>query len=444
MMLRPAVAWPAGAASLARRAAAVRMLKRARRWGGPLAWAVADQGVTGVTHLAVSLALARWLTATGYGAFALAYAAFLLASGVHSAVILEPLAVVGASRYAEHQWPYLRSVLWLHGAVAFGTTTLFLIVSGALSRTGHAAAASMAAAGLAAPGILSFWLFRRTCYLAGRPERAAGGSLLYAAVLSAAVLWLWRRQALTPPAALAAMGAAGVICSALSAKLPLSGRAAPARLAGAGVRRVAGAHWSYARWSLAATVAYWMANSVYVPLVGALGGLGAVAVLRAAENLTLPMNHVLTAVGLLLLPKLSEKAARSGRRSLRPVALALAGLAALAASAYGLAVALGGEALVRAFYGAGGRYAASASLVPLLAAALVARAIGDTGFGLAARAAGRPDIGFWATAGSALLTGGLGVQLVARYGAAGAAAGSMAGSAAGCLIAAALFWRKIR
>lgn len=409
-----------------------------------MAWAVADQGVTGVTHLAVNLALARWLTTAGYGAFALAYAVFLLASGVHNAVVLEPLAVVGPARYAGCQRPYLKAVMRLHLGVTLGMTVVFLAAAGVLAWMRQPAAASMAAAGLAAPGILSFWLYRRACYMAGRPESAAWGSVFYAAAMGAAMLWLWRQRALSPSSALAAMGAAGLACGLTFALLSVPGSAVPGRATDVGFRRVAGAHWEYARWSLATTAVYWLASSVYVPLVGTLGGLGEVAVLRAADNLTLPMSNVLTAAGLLLLPRLSEKAARSGQRSLRPAAAALAGVAASAASVYGLTVVLGGRMLVRLAYGGGGRYAASISLLPLLAVGLVARAIGDTGFGVAARAAGRPDVGFWASVGSVLVTCSLGVYLVARHGAAGAAAGSMASSAAGCLVAAVLFWRQIR
>ena len=84
------------------------------------------------------------------------------------------------------------------------------------------------------------------------------------------------------------------------------------------------------------------------------------------------------------------------------------------------------------------------AVIGRLAASLVARAVGDTGFGLAARAAGRPDIVFWATAASALLTCSAGVCLVARYGAVGAAAGSLLSSTAGCAVAAGLFWKQVR
>src|SRR5690242_14243325 len=66
-----------------------------------------DQGLNSGSNFVVSLLLARWLTSEEYGAYALAYSIFLLLSGFHNALILEPMSVLGPSSYRRRVPEYL-------------------------------------------------------------------------------------------------------------------------------------------------------------------------------------------------------------------------------------------------------------------------------------------------------------------------------------------------
>jgi O-antigen/teichoic acid export membrane protein len=118
-------------------------------------------------------------------------------------------------------------------------------------------------------------------------------------------------------------------------------------------------------------------------------------------------------------------------------------MAGVGAAVYSICAVAAGPGLVRLVYG-GDHYIGYLKLLPYLGVALVLRAVGDTGFGVASRAAGRPDLGFWAALSAASVTLTLGLVLVARYGALGAAAGWMASSAAACLASVCLFRSQIK
>src|ERR1700724_1312026 len=85
-----------------------------RVWGIRSALSVFDQGLTAAVGFAVNIALARWLSADAYGAFAVAFATFLFVSGFHNVLLLEPLTVMGPSRHAARLPGYFRAQIAVH------------------------------------------------------------------------------------------------------------------------------------------------------------------------------------------------------------------------------------------------------------------------------------------------------------------------------------------
>jgi O-antigen/teichoic acid export membrane protein len=415
-----------------------------RQWSRPISLSVADQGLASGAHFVLSLLLARWLAPSDYGAFALSYALFLLAAGLHTSLILEPMAVVGPTRYAADLPAYLRQVLRIHVWLSAAIALLFLAAAAIAASWSSSLAPNLIAVGLATPWMLLFWLFRRACYLSAQPDAAVRGSCAYGIVLAAGLLGLWRSGLVSTASIFLLMaGASTAVSLAFRKYLGMKNEKTSAWAPGPPRSEVVQQHWTYARWSLGTTVLYWLSNSIYMPLVAVLAGLPSVAAYRATENLLLPMSQTLTAVGLLLLPWLSGKASTLGCGHLRTTAPRIAALAAAAAGLYIAGVILCGPQLTRLVYG-GDRYAGCLALVPYLGLAVVLRVIGDTGFGIALRAAGRPDVSFWATVASAVVTLTLGLGLVSRFGALGAAAGWMFSSAASCAVSVCLFRGRLR
>jgi O-antigen/teichoic acid export membrane protein len=354
------------------------------------------------------------------------------------------MGVIGPTYYPERVRTYVGTSIGMHAGLCVLITLLLLPVAACMGAAPSALAPAMLGLSAAAPFSLLFGHLRRACYLETKPELALKGSLLYVLLLVAGMAILWRLHRITAAGAFVLMGVAGLAASLLLwrclglrvADVPF--RDADGLLAGA-VRR----HWAYARWSLGTTVLFWLASSLYLPLVGALAGLPAVAAFRATENLLLPMSKTLTALGLLLLPWVTTQSRGGDRRYLDRTAIQTSLLVILPTAAYVVGILAAGPGLSRLLYG-NDYYVSSLSLVPWLGVSLMLRAVGDTGFGVAARASGRPDIGFWATLAAAAVTMAAGPALVSLYGAAGAAAGWMASSAASCVASVYLFRRRSR
>ena len=76
-------------------------LSKLLAWGTKGSLAILDQGLFAWAHFLLSILLARWLTPTEYGAFALAYSIFLLFGAFHTALLTEPMMVFGAVSRAE-------------------------------------------------------------------------------------------------------------------------------------------------------------------------------------------------------------------------------------------------------------------------------------------------------------------------------------------------------
>lgn len=403
---------------------------------------LADQGLSSGAHFAVNLLLARWLAPAEYGAFALSFAVLLFFAGLYNALILEPMGVIGPTRYAERLPDYLGLTIWMHAGLSLPVVAALAMAALAARLVGSTLWPLLFALSAAAPGILLLWLMRRACYLLGTPQLAARGSLAYAALLGVGLFWLSRQAKPGAAGVFLWMSGAGVLVSLLlGAGLGLRREHLLWRVAKPELKAAVLRHWSYGRWSLSRTVSYWMASSLYLPAVGALAGLPAVAAYRAADNLMQPMGQTFTAMGLLLLPRLSRQHSLRSGGYLKAMAVSISLAASLAAALYVACILAAGPDLLRRLYG-NSFYTPSFALVPFLGAALLFRAIGDTGLGLAARAAGRPDIDFRATAAAAIVTLSVGLLLVARYGAAGAALGSMFSAAASCLVAA-FFLRRL-
>jgi len=92
--------------------------------------AVLDQGLISGSNFLVGILLARWLAPGEYGAYALAFAIFLLLSFVSQSLLFEPMAVFSGSAYQKSMRGYFRSVLWIHLAMTVITFVLLGTAAG--------------------------------------------------------------------------------------------------------------------------------------------------------------------------------------------------------------------------------------------------------------------------------------------------------------------------
>jgi hypothetical protein len=152
---------------------------RLRAWGLESTLSFVDQGLMSVAGFGVNLLLARWLAPDLYGAFTVVFAAFLFVSGFHNVLLLEPLSVMGSSRYADRLPAYFRAQIAVHGMLVGVLSLVGLLVGLILWRvTPHS---PLVSAMFRSAMVLSLllWLARRMCYGMQRPGVAVGGSATY-------------------------------------------------------------------------------------------------------------------------------------------------------------------------------------------------------------------------------------------------------------------------
>ncbi len=360
-----------------------------RVWGKKSALSLVDQGLTSAAGFGVNIVLARLVAPEIYGAFAVAFAGFLFISGFHNVLLLEPLSVFGPSRYAGRFPQYFRSQLVIH-SILVGGLSLTAILTG-LVWWRLAPASPMAGAilggGAALPSLLLLWLVRRMCYVVQRPAIAALGSGFYFGFIAAGlfVLEYFKRLGSFSAFLLMACGsllAAGILARRL--ELWPSGDSSVAKISW---RNTVRENWKYGRWLVGSVLLFSVSSQTQTFLVAATLGLGEAGILRAMQIPSLVMTQVVAATGLLVLPTLSYDFGRGLTRRMRHKAFLVSiGL-------FGVALCFAAFLLLEAgrvehiLYG--GKYAASAWLMPLLALIPVANGI-SMGYSMALRASQKP------------------------------------------------------
>jgi len=265
-------------------------------------FALLDQGLISGSNFVISILLARWLVPDQYGSYAVAFGVLVLVVLVYQSLVLEPMAVFGASSYRASLRNYLHSVLRIH-LLLWVPILLLLGIAVVFTRTsGQSAGLSGALGGVmvAAPCVLLFWLARGTFYVKLSPASAAAGAAVYSSLALAGLYVVYRKGWLSPFTAfllmaLAALATGAVLLVRLRRSLVSGGEV----FATYDIWR---RHWGYGRWALASCIAGWLPAYVYYPLLSSFSGMSQSGQLKALMNLTLPLEQAKAAMSLLLLP----------------------------------------------------------------------------------------------------------------------------------------------
>jgi O-antigen/teichoic acid export membrane protein len=305
-------------------------------WATKGGLAIVDQGLISGANFLLGILLARWLAPDQYGAYALAFSAFLLLSFLYYPLLLEPMAVFSGSAYSRCLRGYLKSLIWIHVAI----TVVTVVVLGAAAFVAFVKSGPGVLPGallgvtIASPCILLFWLARRAYYMELAPARAATGAFLYCVLVVSGTYLLFRFGRLSPFTAYVLM-AAGALTTGLYLMLYIRHRL-PALEAGPTPRETWRRHWSYGRWALAAAIATWIPYYMYYPLVTSFFGMAQAGQLRALMNFALPMEQTFTALSCLFLPYAARIQARQGRASAGPLTRRITMIYVVGAIAYWL------------------------------------------------------------------------------------------------------------
>jgi len=385
-------------------------------------WAIVDQALFAVSNLIINVLLARWLSPREYGAFVTAYVVLLLVSVAHLGLLIEPMMVLGPSRFGRGREfrDYLSFLLRFQWAFSAATAAAFLILGGVTYAFGaDLLGGTFAGLAFAAPFIFLSWLTRRACYVERQPSTAALGGGVYLLIAGAGAVLLYQFGVLTSVAAqllmgVAAIAASGVILKKLGhAWLPK----APAIETHSLVRE----HWNFFRWTGSAGVLSFAQGLVFYLMLPIFSGLESSAALRAMTNFVMPVLQSDSALAVLISPELAR--ARLRTDDLSRIVRWSTRLFALEGVICWVLVAVFRHDLVRFMYG--DRYVDYADLLLLLGALpLVASRVNVLGIIL--RVQRRVRHVFWTSATGAIVALAVGFSTMSKFGAFGAVSAMLA------------------
>jgi O-antigen/teichoic acid export membrane protein len=338
-------------------------LPRLLSWTKKGSFAVLDQGLFSGANFLVNILLARWLEPAQYGVFVLAYTVFLFLGVIHTAILTEPMVVLGAGKYAEKFREYLGILIYGH----WGITGIIALVLALLAwvfwqlDAGDMARA-LAGVAVASPFILFLWVVRRAFYVAFQPSWAAAGGMLYVLLMLAGFYVLHRQQWLSSASALVVMGISSLVTSLGFLRLLQprwnSGTSAPS------IGMVLKDHWQYGRWAASSDILASLHSNLYNVLITSILGLSSLAGFKAMQNLVTPISQFLRALGLLFLPRSARHFSKNGSSAFKD-AMSISIVLTLAAFLYWVLISINGSAIENLLYA--GKYGGFTGLIPYMA-----------------------------------------------------------------------------
>jgi len=347
------------------------LFMRNRKWILKSGSAIADQGLFAGSNFIVNLLLANWMTKEDYGAFAVAYAWFLLLQTLYDSVMVSPMTYYGPKKYNDQFKRYLGYVYQGHLLAGSAITLVLLAIAFGVFRF-NSELLGLALAGMAigAPLLLMRSMTREPFYILSMPQWSAVGGLIYMLLNIGFVIGLHLADQLTPFSALVSMGAA-VFLTWLSQSILILKPQFRDRTDTLNSRAVVADHWQYGRWSLPSRWLQWLSANfatLLIPLIPALGLVGS-ASLKAAMNLVMPIFMTSAAMVSLLTPIYVRTYDKQGKAALHRRMIRMVSLISFLTGGYALFMILFGKGLISFLYN--GKYDADISFLFVALIALV-------------------------------------------------------------------------
>lgn len=318
-----------------------------------------DQGVASLSNFAVGAAIARIAGLSAFGAYALAYAGWVLLAGFHRSLVTDPMNIEN-DVHSEEVGRHIR--LGLAGELALGLAGGALTaVIGVVLLALHQHEYGVCFVGLAPwlPCLVAQDYWRWVGFMKAQPEKALANDVLFAALQVATFAALYAvgmRSALLAIISWGVGATGGAIYGLRQHRSGLSFRGGVARI---------GQRWHFSKWLVATNlVATATAQSTLV-LAGALLGPAGLGGLKACMNLVSgPSMVLIQATGSVGLPEASRQLARRGWPGLRYAQRWVTAAGTVTVGVVAVVILLFGRDLLVVVYGhAFGRFAGVADIV---------------------------------------------------------------------------------
>ncbi len=295
---------------------------------GRLGWGVADQAISSLSNFALGLYVARTLGAAGFGAFSLAYVTYTVVINASRGTATDPL-LVRFSGAGRDQWRRASSAASAT-ALAVGVVTGLLSLLAGLLLPDPVGPAFLAL-GVGLPGLMLQDSWRFAFFADGRGSRALTNDVVWTVLLVLALFGLHAFGFATVSNCLLAFGGTASLAAVVGAfQADLLPRPTLVRMWLRDHRQLSSRY-------LVENVSVSGASQIRSFVLGGLAGLAAVGYLRGAEILMGPFVVVLMGISQVAIPEASRAFRHSASR-LTHFCLALGGLQATAALAWGLAL----------------------------------------------------------------------------------------------------------
>ncbi len=378
------------------------------RWFDRGFWALVDQALFAGSNFFVNVALARWLSPDDYGAFAAAYAVFLLLGVFHTALLSEPLLVYGPGKHRQRLRGYWGLLLRGHARFALFAGTVLALTGGValLCRQWPLGSAMLTLAVVQSVLFLP-WMLRDACYVVSNPRASAMGGMWYFAAVAIGLTVLWEYSLLGIGTALMTMGVGALLaCASIVRSLRIPLWHVEDKPEG-----VAADHWRYGRWAIATGLTHYVPQNlplIVVPII--LHDYAPGGALKALLNLTVPFVLAGWAFSNLIVPVL---VVRRNTPAFGKIAVRVgAGLLLLAVVVWTPLAFFGRQVMDLVYDGHFSQHAPLLwviGLIPLLTGPAIVMSA-------ALRALERPERVFYGTLASSIVLVALGVPLLVEFG----------------------------
>jgi O-antigen/teichoic acid export membrane protein len=317
---------------------------------------LADQAIVSAVRFGVAWILARQTAPENYGAYALIVSLLFVVEIVQHALVIWPMAVLGAAREGDAFRSYAsaagRAQAWVAGGSAVAVFAAVQVMPADWFGN-RRLAYGLAAAALSAAQQLQE--FARRVLLTKRPVRALANDALMAVAVLGGIVGLFlstghdaRAVASDRVIVLYALGlAVAAVAGGLQTRDLRGGRREPA---GAVLHE----NWSFGRFILGSRIGESLLNHVQNFVLGAFAGPAGVAGLQAARLLVSPLQVASFATLNFLLPRGAERLREGGPRALDRLVVGATGAFTAAALGYALVLAAAPSWWLGLVYG--GRY----------------------------------------------------------------------------------------
>jgi O-antigen/teichoic acid export membrane protein len=357
-------------------------VSRLRHWFLKGGVAILDQGIFSGANFILNLLLARWLDASSYGIFAVAFTVYLFFTGFHNAIILEPISVLGPANYRLNFKEYLHSQFRIHFLITLPLGVLMVLSGWLVSRFSNVALGdTLISIGLVLPVLLLIWLSRRISYLLERPGNALLASTVYLVSLLLGMFLLHTSGYEKLPLWYLLMGLASLLGTLVSQGVVYDQRNFLR------VRDLIKEQWRFGRWIVLATVFYFLGSQVQIFVIASILGFDSAGAFRAVQNLTLPVLQMFAAISTLIFPSIASEFGQAGFAAMQRKALQVTAILAGIAFINEVVLVLGKYWFDLVLYD--GKYVAYVWLIPMIGIVPLLNAF-VSGFSLLLRAIQKP------------------------------------------------------